>query len=165
MFGPRVKTNPYIIRSHAEDAKGALVRSLMPLGETVTTLEIDVIGKRMVIHTGKTVANVDEPKACRTKLAAKTDAQNILNELDMGWHRVTVYGDWRKQAMNLARLYGITVNERISQGRFRGRGALQHAPTLKPLRFIAPLPDLAWSKQCTTFGGKHGHLTLPQCGQ
>lgn len=116
VFGPRGKANPYIIRSHAEDAKGASVQSLMPIGETVTTLEIDVMGKRMVIHTGKTVANVDDPKACRTKLAAKTDAQNILNEWDMGWHRVTVYGDWRKQAMNLARLYGLTVNEEDKPG-------------------------------------------------
>lgn len=116
VFGPNGKANPYIIRSHAEDAKGASVQSLMPVGETVTTLEIDVIGKRMVIHTGKTVANIDDPKACRTKLAAKTDAQNILNEWDMGWHRVTVYGDWRRQAMNLARLYGLTVNEEDKPG-------------------------------------------------
>lgn len=116
VFGPQGKANPYIIRSHAEDAKGASVQSLMPVGETVTTLEIDVMGKRMVIHTGKTVANIDDPKACRTKLAAKTDAQNILNEWDMGWHRVTVYGDWRRQAMNLARLYGLTVNEEDKPG-------------------------------------------------
>ncbi|MEJ5250941.1 MAG: hypothetical protein HPY54_10845 [Chthonomonadetes bacterium] len=116
VFGPQGKANPYIIRSHAEDAKGASVQSLMPIGETVTTLEIDVMGKRMVIHTGKTVANVDDPKACRTKLAAKTDAQNILNEWDMGWHRVTVYGDWRRQAINLARLYGLTVNEEDKPG-------------------------------------------------
>jgi len=34
----------------------------------------------------------------------------------MGWHRVTVYGDWRRQAMQLARLYGITVNEEDKPG-------------------------------------------------
>ena len=82
-----------------------------PLGETVTTLEADVWSKRMVIHTGKTTRNVDDPKACRTKLAAKTNAQRILDGWDMGWHRVTVYGDWRKQAMDLARLLGIAVTE------------------------------------------------------
>ncbi|MCS6831581.1 MAG: hypothetical protein RMM08_12710, partial [Armatimonadota bacterium] len=115
-FGPQGKANPYVIRSHAEDAKGASVQSLMPIGEIVTTLEIDVMGKRMVIHTGKTVANIDDPKACRTKLAAQTDAQNILSEWDMGWHRVTVYGDWRKQALQLARLYGLTANEEDRAG-------------------------------------------------
>ncbi|HET6454085.1 MAG TPA: twin-arginine translocation signal domain-containing protein [Armatimonadota bacterium] len=111
VFGPKGKANPYIIRSHAEDGKGASVQSLMPVGEKVTTLEIDVAGKRMRIHSGKTTRNVDEPKACRTKLAAKTNAQAILDNWDMGWHRVTLYGDYRKQAMNLARLLGISVFE------------------------------------------------------
>lgn len=116
VYGPQGKANPYIIRSHAEDQKGASVQSLLPTGEDVTTLNIDVMGKRMVIHTGKTVANIDDPKACRTKLAAKTDAENILNEWDMGWHRVTFYGNWRKQALQLARLYGLAVNEEDKPG-------------------------------------------------
>lgn len=110
-FGPKGKSNPYIIRSHAEDGKGASVQSLLPAGETVTTLETDVWSKSMVIHTGLTTRNVDEPKACRTKLAAKTNSRPILNNWSMGWHRVTVYGDWKKQAMDLARLLGFTVTE------------------------------------------------------
>ncbi len=65
----------------------------------------------MVIHTGKTTRNVDEPKACRTKLAAKANAERILDNWGMGWHRVTVYGDWRKQVMDLATLLGIEVFE------------------------------------------------------
>ncbi len=85
-FGPNGRTNPYIIRSHAEDGKGAVVQSLLPVGEIETTLEAEVWGKRMVIHTGRTTRNVDEPKACRTKLAAKTNAQKILDNWDMGWH-------------------------------------------------------------------------------
>lgn len=111
VFGPKGKSNPYIIRSHAEDGKGASVQSLPPSGEPVTTLEVDVWGKNMVIHSAKTTRNIDEPKACRTKLAAKTNSQALLDNWSMGWHRVTVYGDYRKQAMNLARLYGMTVFE------------------------------------------------------
>lgn len=111
VFGPRGKANPYIIRSHAEDRKGASIQSLPPSGETVTTLEVDVWGKHMVIHSAKTTRNVDDPKACRTKLAAKTNAEAILDNWSMGWHRVTVYGDYRKRAMDLARLYGMTVFE------------------------------------------------------
>jgi len=110
-FGPKGASNPYIIRSHREDDKGAVVQSLLPIGETVTTLETDFLGKRMMLHTGETVENVDEPKACRTKLAVKTNAQNILDNWDMGWHRVTVYGEYRQQAKNLARLLGIAVTE------------------------------------------------------
>ena len=111
VFGPKGKASPYIIRSHAEDGKGAAVQSLMPAGEDVTTLEADFWSKKVVIHTAITTRNVDEPKACRTKLAAKTNAQKILDNWDMGWHRVTVYGDWRNQVKNLARLLGFTVSE------------------------------------------------------
>ena len=110
-FGPGGKANPYIVRSHAEDGKGASIQSLLPLGEMVTTLEVDVSGKRMVIHSGVTAENIDEAKACRTKLAAKTNAQAVLDNWDMGWHRVTVYGDYRKQAINLAKLLGVSVSE------------------------------------------------------
>lgn len=110
-FGPDGAANPYIIRSHAEDGNGASVQSLLPAGEIVTTLETDVWSKRMVIHTAKTVRNVDEPKACRTKLAARSEAATILDNWDMGWHRVTVYGDYRRQAISLARLLGLTVTE------------------------------------------------------
>lgn len=111
VFGPEGKANPYIIRSHAEDEKGASIQSLMPVDEIVTTLETNVRNRRMVIHTATTTRNVKEPKACRTKLAAKTDAARILDNWSMGWHRVTVYGDWRKQAINLARLLGVEVFE------------------------------------------------------
>ncbi len=110
-FGPKGKTNPYVIRSHAEDGKGASVQSLLPANEVVTTLEVDVGSKNMVIHTAKTVCNVDDPKACRTKLAAKTDSQKILDNWSMGWHRVTVYGDWRRQAMGLGKLLGFTITQ------------------------------------------------------
>ncbi len=107
VFGPKGKANPYLIRSHAEDRKGASVQSLMPAGEVVTTLEIDVPLKKMVLHTAKTTENVDEPKACRTKLAAQTNSRAILDNWDLGWHRVTVYGDWRREVLDLARLLGV----------------------------------------------------------
>jgi len=115
VYGPNGLSNPYIIRSHSEDRKGAAVQSLMPLGETVTTLRINVEAKAMCIHQGITVANIEDDKACRTKLAAETDAERILEnwnaEVDFGWHRVTLYGDWRRQAINLARLLGLKIIE------------------------------------------------------
>ncbi len=38
VFGPECPVNPFHIRSHSEDRKGAAIRSLMPLGRLVTTL-------------------------------------------------------------------------------------------------------------------------------
>ena len=113
-FGPDELGNPYIIRSHAEDRKGASVQSLLPLGKQITTAKVSIVNKKFVIHSGQTVANVDDDKGCRTKLAAEVDAQNILENYHMevfSWHRVTCYGDYRKQLVNLATLYGLDVLE------------------------------------------------------
>jgi len=113
-FGPNELANPYVIRSHAEDRKGASVQSLLPLGHQITTLKVSAEHKAFAIHTGKTVANVEDDKACRTKLAAEVDAQRILDNYHseiFGWHRVTCYGDYRKQLINLTTLYGLDVLE------------------------------------------------------
>lgn len=111
VYGPKGDASPYIIRSHAEDEKGASVQSLMPANQDVTTAKFELGTKRMVIHSAKTTRNVSEAKACRTKLAAKSNAEGILKNWDFGWHRVTVYGDYRKQLLDLARLYGYAVVE------------------------------------------------------
>jgi len=113
VFGPEDLSNPYIIRSHSEDREGASVQSLMPLGETITTVKLNMLEKIMSIHQGKTVANVEEDRACRTKLAAEANAEKILDNWvwggNWGWHRVTFYGDWKKQLRDLATLLGVEL--------------------------------------------------------
>jgi len=113
-FGQHGLANPYVIRSHAEDGRGASVQSLLPLGHQITTLKISTEHKAFAIHTGRTVANVEDDKACRTKLAAEVDAQRILDNYHselFGWHRVTCYGEYRKLFVDLATLYGLDVLE------------------------------------------------------
>ncbi len=110
-FGPEGPANPYIIRSHAEDGKGASIQSLLPLGEKITTLRISLWDNSVILHTGKTVANIDDPKGCRTKLAAQVEARKILRNWTHTWHRVTFYGDWREDVKNFARLKGLKVIE------------------------------------------------------
>ena len=112
VYGPDGLSNPYIIRSHAEDKKGACVQSLLPTGETVTTVKVSSLDKAFSIHTGKTIGNVEDEKACRTKLAAEVDAEKILDNFHFeifSWHRVTFYGDYRKEMMDLATLYGLKI--------------------------------------------------------
>jgi L-fucose isomerase-like protein len=111
-FGPDGLSNPYIIRSHAEDGKGASVQSLLPLGQPITTVKVSARNKAFAVHGGRAVANVEDDKACRTKLAAEVDAQRILDNYHseiFGWHRVTCYGDYRKTLVNLATLYGLEI--------------------------------------------------------
>ena len=114
VYGPDGLSNPYIIRSHSEDRKGASIQSLMPLGENVTTAKVSIMNKAFSVHQGKTVANVEEDKACRTKLATEVNAEKILENYHseiFGWHRVTFYGNYRKEMLNLATLYGLKIFE------------------------------------------------------
>lgn len=104
----------YHLRSHSEDRQGACNRSLLPLNETITTLKFDHHKKQVIFHQGTTVANVDEDKACRTKLAAeiKGDVFKLLNYWDeWGWHRVTFFGDFKRPVYNIAALLGFEVVE------------------------------------------------------
>jgi len=114
VFGPDGPANPFIIRSHAEDGKGASVESLMPLGEPVTTIKVNPRQKAFSIHNARTVANVHDDKGCRTKLAAELDARTVMDNyrFDLfSWHRVTCYGDHRRACMHLAKLYGLHLYE------------------------------------------------------
>jgi hypothetical protein len=111
VYGPAGPSNPYDIRSHSEDRKGASVRSLVPLGEVITALKFNPLRKAVVIHQGKTVDNIDEDKACRTKLAAEVgDIDKLMSEWDRwGWHRVTFFGDHKRAVETLSALLGFEV--------------------------------------------------------
>ncbi len=110
VYGPKGKANPYEIRSHSEDRKGAAVRSLMPLGALTTTIEFLPLKKEVLFHQAKTVENIDEDKACRTKLAAEVkDAYKLIDGWADGWHRVTYYGDQRPAVEAAASLLGFKV--------------------------------------------------------
>jgi L-fucose isomerase-like protein len=113
VFGPQGPGNPYHIRSHSEDRRGAAVRSLLPLGYLTSTMKF-IPGKReLLFHQGKAVANIDEDKACRTKLAAevKGDIDKLFSGWAGGWHRVTFYGDLKEPVKELCQALKITVTE------------------------------------------------------
>jgi hypothetical protein len=114
VFGPDGPSNPFHIRSHSEDRKGACDRSLMPLGEITTTIEFDAGKKQVIFHQGKTVENVDLDLACRNKLAVEVqgDVYKLLNYWDQwGWHRVTFYGDFKRQVYQMAQLLRFDIVE------------------------------------------------------
>lgn len=114
LFGPKGQTCPCHIRSHSEDRKGAVLRSLMPLGYMTTTTEFNPIRKEVLFHQAKAVENVDEDKACRSKLAGevKGDIDKLQTAWDQwGWHRVTVYGDVKEPVRAMAKALGLKVIE------------------------------------------------------
>lgn len=106
VFGPKGPSNPYHVRSHSEDRKGAALRSLLPLGRMTTTIEVNPRRRQMIFHQGKSVENIDQDMACRTKLAVevKGDIDKLMNDWDRwGWHRVTFYGDLKEPVEQLCK--------------------------------------------------------------
>lgn len=108
------RRSEYYIRSHAEDQKGASVQTMLPLSEALTTYRFNTDHHMMSIHSATAVGNVGLDRGCRTKLAAEANVRSIMmnwNQDIFGWHRVTVYGDWRDKLMNLARMKGARIVE------------------------------------------------------
>ena len=113
-FGPKGEANPFQILTHSEDRQGASVRSLLPVGYMTTSVEFSADRKEILFHQGKAVANVDDDRACRTKLAAEPvgDIEKLFTQWDeWGWHRVTYYGDLKEPVFALAEEMGWKVLE------------------------------------------------------
>jgi L-fucose isomerase-like protein len=114
VFGPDGPSNPFTIMTHSEDRQGAAVRSILPPGYMTTTLKIDDKRKEIIFHQARTVDNDPDDRACRTKLCAEPvgDMEKLFTEWDQwGWHRVTFYGDLKKQTYDLADSMGWKVVE------------------------------------------------------
>ena len=112
MLGPDCEPNEFILRSHAEDDLGASIQSIMPEGYMTTSIGWDDELETMVVHQARAVGNVDDDRACRTKLAAEVegDMDKLFREWDrFNWHRVTVYGDVRKPLEDIARALDVKV--------------------------------------------------------
>jgi len=115
VYGPSGPSMPHRIRSHAEDRAGASLQVYWPAGEPVTTVKLNVAARAMAIHTGVIRGNVEEERACRTKVAAEADVDAILRrwnrEVPFGWHRVSVVGDFRWEFELAASLLGFRLIE------------------------------------------------------
>ena len=113
-FGPQGASNPFTIMTHSEDRQGASLRSILPVGYMTTTLEMNPQRKEILFHQAKSVGNSDEDRACRTKIACVPvgDFEKLFTEWSSwGWHRVTYYGDLKKQVFALAGTLGWKIIE------------------------------------------------------
>jgi L-fucose isomerase-like protein len=112
-FGRDGASNPYRIRSHSEDRKGAAIQSLLPAGYMTTTLEINPVMRSVLFHQAKTAGNNASDMACRTKLEGyiKGDIEKLAENWRMGWHRVTFYGDLKEPVTRLCERLQLTLIE------------------------------------------------------
>jgi len=111
---------PYVVRNlplWEENEGGACVQVDLPIGETVTVAKVSVYDRKMTIFTGRTVSGEElftgwDDILCRTKVAIRTDAETLFQNLDwktFGNHRVAFYGDHRREFMDLATLMGYEI--------------------------------------------------------
>jgi hypothetical protein len=112
-FGTEGASNPYRIRNHSEDRKGASIQSLLPAGYLTTTLEINPQSRQVLFHQAKSAGNNPSDMACRTKLEAVVlgDIEKLTEQWRPGWHRVTFYGDLKPQVTELCDRLKLTLVE------------------------------------------------------
>ena len=101
----------YYIRSHAEDQLGASVQVIFPAGEKLTTINMSNSDNWACIHSSVSVGNAGGDAGCRSKLVASCNARALLENWMPMWHRVTVFGDYRKDFISFFRLKGLDIFE------------------------------------------------------
>ncbi len=101
----------YYIRSHAEDQLGASVQVIFPTGEKLTTFTMSNVNGWGCVHSAESVGNAGGDAGCRSKLVAKCNARAIMDNWMPQWHRVTVFGDYRYDVINLFKLKGLRIVE------------------------------------------------------
>jgi hypothetical protein len=111
MSGPDAPPDPYVIRSHLEDDKGAALQVKMRIGQVITSAKLINLDT-MLISTGKIVDTPDVNRGCRTKITTEVpDAQKILENYTGGLHRVIFYGDHVREIKRLAHFLPFNVVE------------------------------------------------------
>jgi hypothetical protein len=100
---------PQILRSHSESEIGVSPQVLWPADEAVTIMSF-LAPTKMILGTGKVVANIDTPPAggCRTSVELAMD--NVANTLDcQGFHQLFILGKHDLLFKAYGQLAGIEI--------------------------------------------------------
>ncbi len=93
MDGVGGREEPYVLRSHMEDDKGAVVQVRMRVGQKITMAKL-VGSDMMLLSTGEIVDTPDSDRGCRTQITTRVkDPRRLLEQYRHGLHRVIFYGD------------------------------------------------------------------------
>lgn len=131
MDGPSGESAPYIIRSHLEDYKGAVLQTKMRIGQDITMAKLVGVDPNtpqkpqlaasplesygvntMLVSTGRIIAVPDSDRGCRTQITTRVrDARKMLEQWSHGLHRVIFYGDHVADTRRLGRFLGIDIVE------------------------------------------------------
>jgi hypothetical protein len=115
LYGNGEEFLDYDIMYHGEsNFLGAAPRIEFPIGETITTIKISVLEKKLALRQGVIIDNLKEPGGCISKVQVRDDVNAILHNYEwetFGWHRVTFLGDWKKHFKVASSLLGLELIE------------------------------------------------------
>jgi L-fucose isomerase-like protein len=105
---------PYIITKAHLGTKHASIHVKLPTNETVTVIGFNPEERVLSVHVAKASNNEYAPQACATKLIGSGNVNAVVRNWRWrgGWHRVVVYGDFRRELEEFATLLGLDlINE------------------------------------------------------
>lgn len=110
MDGPDGPAAPYKLRDIMERREGAVPQVKMRVGQKVTQVILD--GTSLLKYfTGEIIDVPETDRGCRTKITVKIDgdAEKLWKNWGSGIHRVTCYGDIRKELEYFCRFKEIAI--------------------------------------------------------
>lgn len=108
MDGPKGSSAPYKLRSIMERQEGAVPQIFMRTKEPVTQSRLVGVD-RILCFTGEIIDTPDVDRGCRTKITVRLDgdAESLWKNWSHGLHRVTCYGNIRKDLERFCGYKGI----------------------------------------------------------
>lgn len=109
MDGADGREEPYVLRSHMEDDKGAVVQVKMRVGQTITMAKL-VGNDMMLLSTGEIIDTPVSERGCRTQITTRVkDPRKLLEQYRHGLHRVIFYGDHTAAVERLSKFLKFKV--------------------------------------------------------
>jgi hypothetical protein len=116
------RITPYIIRNLPfveENTGGACAQAIYPINENVTVVRIGMYAKKLAVFTGRTISGEElfpywDDILGRNKVAIRTNAKALFENVDwksLAHHRVVLFGNYRQEFKDLAKLIGYEVVE------------------------------------------------------
>jgi hypothetical protein len=109
MDGVGGREEPYVLRSHMEDDKGAVVQVTMRVGQKITMAKL-VGSDMMLLSTGEITDTPVSERGCRTQITTRVkDPQRLLEQYRHGLHRVIFYGDHTADVERLSKFLKFKI--------------------------------------------------------
>jgi hypothetical protein len=100
---------PIILRSHSESGWGVSPQVLWPAGEPVTVATFQG-PQRILLATGRVVANIDTPPSGGCRTSVELDLDNMADPRDCkGFHQIFILGRHERTYKAWAQLAGVEV--------------------------------------------------------